>query len=317
VQTHQAEALRDTLAETADVAGVFSEATMHTPLYITEKALRYCKEKIPDCLISIGGGSTISLGKAMSVRNGLFHVVIPTTYAGSEATPVVGETVDGKRTTRSDPNILPNLVIYDVDLTMTLPVSLSVTSGINAIARAAEALYAQKWNPITNLLAQEGNKALARALPELLREKSSIYARSDAQYGAWLCGICLGSVGLSLQHKLCHTLGGIFNLPHSETHTIVLPHALAYNAPKVLAAMQTLADALPGSNGNAIKGLNKLLADTKAPRSLKALGMSGNDIDRAADIAVGNAYWNPRTVERDLIREVIRRAWAEEAKADL
>ncbi|CAI6299778.1 unnamed protein product [Periconia digitata] len=317
-QVSQAEALSATLTEDVKVVGIFSEATMHTPLHITEKALQYAQEREPDCLISIGGGSTIGLGKAVSVRNGLFHIVIPTTYAGSEVTPVVGETVDGKKTTRSDPKILPSLVIYDIDLTMTLPVGMSVTSGINAIAHAAEALYAQSGNPITNLFAQEGIRALARSLPELLHDKSSVSARSDAQYGAWLCGTCLGSVGMSLHHKLCHTLGGSFNLPHSETHTIVLPHALAYNAPKVPGAMKMLADALPESNGDAIVGLNKLLAKTNAPRSLKAFGMKESDIDKAADIAVGNAYWNPRAIERDLIREVIRRAWAgEDARIDL
>ncbi|PVI05546.1 maleylacetate reductase [Periconia macrospinosa] len=317
-QTGQAEALRKILEGKVEVVGIFSEATMHTPLHVTEKALKYCEEKSPDCLISIGGGSTIGLGKAMSVRNGLFHIVIPTTYAGSEVTPVVGETVDGKKTTRSDPKILPSLVIYDLDLTMTLPVGLSVTSGINAIAHAAEALYAQKGDPITNLFAQEGTRALARALPELVKDKSSVSARRDAQYGAWLCGTCLGSVGMSLHHKLCHTLGGTFNLPHSETHTIVLPHALAYNAPKVPEAMKMLADALPESNGDPIQGLNTLLAKTNAPRSLKAFGMKEEDIDKAADIAVSNAYWNPRSVERDLIREVIRRAWAgEDARTDL
>jgi alcohol dehydrogenase class IV len=317
-QIRQAEALCANLTHGVEVAGIFSEATMHTPLHVTERALVYCEEKKPDCLISIGGGSTIGLGKAVSFRMGLFHIAIPTTYAGSEVTPVVGETVDGRKTTRSDPKILPSLVIYDIDLTMTLPVGLSITSGINAIAHAAEALYAQNGNPITNLFAQEGIKALARALPELLRDGSSASARSDAQYGAWLCGTCLGSVGMSLHHKLCHTLGGSFNLPHSETHTIVLPHALAYNAPKVPAAMEMLAHALPESNGDAVQGLNALLAKTKAPRSLKAFGMSESDIDKAADIAVSNAYWNPRVVERDLIREIIRRAWAgEDARTDL
>lgn len=317
-QVDQADALRAMLTKKIEVAGLFSEATMHTPLHVTEKALLYCRKQSPDCLISIGGGSTIGLGKAMSVRTGLFHIAIPTTYAGSEVTPVVGETVGGTKTTRSDPKILPSLVIYDVDLTMTLPVALSVTSGINAIAHAAEALYAQNGNPVTKMFAQEGIRALARALPELLRESSSPSARSDAQYGAWLCGTCLGTVGMSLHHKLCHTLGGSFNLPHSETHTIVLPHALAYNAREVPAAMKILADALPDSDGDAILGLNRLLAETKAPRSLRALGMNESDIDKAADSAVSNAYWNPRIVERDLIREVIRRAWAgEDARSDL
>ncbi|KAG4223303.1 hypothetical protein PC116_g28229 [Phytophthora cactorum] len=201
---------------------------------------------------------------------------------------------------------------------MTLPVGLTATSGVNAIAHAVEALYARNTNPVINLLAQEGVKALASSLPVLISEPSSQEARSSALYGAGLCGVCLGSVGMSIHHKLCHTLGGSFNLPHSETHTIVLPHALSYNAPKVPEAMKSLASALPGSEGDATRGLNILLQKLKVERGLKALGMQESDIDKAADIAVSNPYWNPRPIERDPIRELIRRAWAgEEARADL
>ncbi|KAI1480881.1 putative maleylacetate reductase [Daldinia eschscholtzii] len=300
------------------VSGVFTEATMHTPVEVTERALEQLKSSGADSIISIGGGSTVGLGKALSIRTGLFHLTIPTTYAGSEVTPILGETDAGRKTTRSDPKILPNAVVYDVDLTMTLPVGLTATSGVNAIAHAVEALYARNANPVINLLAQEGVKALASSLPVLISEPSSQEARSSALYGAWLCGVCLGSVGMSIHHKLCHTLGGSFNLPHSETHTIVLPHALSYNAPKVPEAMKALASALPGSEGDATRGLNILLQKLKVERGLKALGMQESDIDKAADIAVSNPYWNPRPIERGPIRELIRRAWAgEEARADL
>ncbi|KAI1141806.1 putative maleylacetate reductase [Hypoxylon sp. FL0543] len=300
------------------VSGTFAEATMHTPVEVTEKALEQLKSSGADSIVSIGGGSTVGLGKALSIRTGLFHLTIPTTYAGSEVTPILGETDAGRKTTRSDPRILPAAVVYDVDLTMSLPVGLTATSGVNAIAHAVEALYARNTNPIINLLAQEGVKALANSLPVLVSEPSSPVARSSALYGAWLCGICLGTVGMSIHHKLCHTLGGSFNLPHSETHTIVLPHALSYNAPKVPAAMKALAEVLPDSGGDATRGLNILLEKLKVERGLKALGMQESDIDKAADIAVSNAYWNPRPVERGPIRELIRRAWAgEEARADL
>ncbi|OTA54197.1 maleylacetate reductase [Hypoxylon sp. EC38] len=300
------------------VSGVFSEATMHTPVEITEKALEQLKSSGADSIVSIGGGSTVGLGKALSIRTGLFHLTIPTTYAGSEVTPILGETDAGRKTTRTDPKILPSGVVYDVDFTMSLPVGLTATSGVNAIAHAVEALYARNTNPVINLLAQEGVKALAHSLPVLVSEPSSQEARSSALCGAWLCGTCLGSVGMSIHHKLCHTLGGSFNLPHSETHTIVLPHALAYNAPKVPAAMKALAEALPESKGDAIRGLNILLHKLKVERGLKALGMKEGDIDKAADIAVSNPYWNPRPIERGPLRELIRRAWAgEEARADL
>ncbi|KAJ9643957.1 hypothetical protein H2199_003823 [Coniosporium tulheliwenetii] len=300
------------------VAGIFSEAAMHTPVHVTEKALEYIKSRSADSVVSIGGGSAIGLGKAISFRTGLPHICIPTTYAGSEMTTHLGETAEGKKTTKSDPKILPATVVYDVDLTMTLPVELSATSGVNAIAHAVEALYAHNANPITTLLALEGIRALAASLPVIVENPSDKTARTSAQYGAWLCSSCLGSVGMALHHKLCHTLGGSFGLPHSETHTILLPHAIAYNAPKTPEAMKKLAEVLPGSEGDAIKGLNVLLERLRVKRGLKELGMREEDVDKAAEIAVSNPYWNPRSVEKELVREVFRRAWAgEEARADL
>lgn len=299
-------------------AGIYSNATMHTPSNITDEALAFLHSKSADVVVSIGGGSTTGLGKAISVRTGLPHICIPTTYAGSEMTPILGETQDGRKTTRSDPKILPGVVIYDVDLTMTLPSSLSATSGVNAIAHAVEALYAQNKNPIISLLALEGTKSLAESLPEIIENPSSQSAREKAQYGAWLCGVCLGSSAMALHHKLCHTLGGSFNLPHAETHTIVLPHALSYNAPSIPDAMAKLASALPESDGDATKGLNVLLGKLKVKRALKDYGMKEEDIDKAAEIAVSNQYPNPRKVEKGPIRELIRRAWAgEDARADL
>lgn len=167
-------------------------------------------------------------------------------------------------------------------------------------------------------MAVEGTKSLATALPQIVANPSDPEARSAALYGAWLCGTCLGAVGMSIHHKLCHTLGGSFNLPHAETHTAVLPHAIAYNAPNIPDAMQKLADALPDAHGDAIHGLNVLLQKLKVKTGLKEFGMKEADIDKAADIAVSNPYWNPRPIERDPIRELIRRVWAgEPAKANL
>lgn len=315
-QISQAEDLKNIL--NGKIAGIFTEATMHTPTHVTDKALEYAKSQKADSVISIGGGSTIGLGKAISIRTGMPHICIPTTYAGSEMTPILGETAEGKKTTRSDPKILPGTVIYDVDLTMTLPAGMSATSGVNAIAHAVEALYARNTNPIMVLLAQEGVRALASSLPEIVEDPSSQPARSKALYGAWLCGTCLGSVGMALHHKLCHTLGGSFNMPHAETHTIVLPHAISYNAPKIPEAMKRLADALPESNGDATRGLNVLLEKLKVKRGLKEYGMKEEDVDKATEIAVSNPYWNPREIEKEPLRELIRRVWAgEPARADL
>lgn len=235
--------------------------------------------------------------------------------AGSEMTPIIGQTENGVKTTQNTPKVLPEVVIYDIDFTLTLPPSLSATSGVNALAHAVEALYAQNGNPVIDLMAEEGVRALAKSLPIIVDDPSNTEARSDALYGAWLCASCLGLVGMSVHHKLCHVLGGTFNLPHADTHTIVLPHALAYNAPNVPDAMAKLARAL--GHDDAVEGLNVLLTKLKVKRGLKEVGMPEDGIDKAADLAVKNPYWNPRPIEREPIRELIRRAWAgEPARTD-
>jgi maleylacetate reductase len=292
-------------------AGVFTGAVMHTPVEVTERAMETVREVRADCLVAIGGGSTTGLGKAIALRTDLPQIVLPTSYAGSEMTPVVGQTSGGVKTTQSSPKILPEIVIYDVDLTMTMPPKLSATSGINAIAHAVEALYARDRNPVISLMAQEGIRTLAHALPRICVEPDDRAARTDALYGAWLSGICLGAVGMALHHKLCHTLGGSFNLPHAETHTVILPHALAYNAPATPDAMTRIAAAL-GVPDPAL-GLHDLARKLAAPASLRAIGMPESGIDQAADLAVKNPYWNPRTIERDAIRELIARAWRGDA----
>jgi alcohol dehydrogenase class IV len=305
-------------AASITVAGTFPHAKAHTPTSVTKEATAFLDSVAADCVVSIGGGSVVGLGKAISIRTGVPHISIPTTYSGSEMTPVLGETQDGKKTTRSDPRIQPAVVIYDVDFTMTLPPAICSTSGINAIAHAVEALYAINANPITTMLALEGIKALAEALPQIVQDPKAGGPRDQAIYGAWLCGTVLGNSSMGLHHKLCHVLGGSFGLPHAETHTIVLPHALSYNAPAIPEQMAKLATVLPGSKGDALNGLELLLEKLRVPRALKELGMRESDIDKAVEIATGNQYPNPRPLESEWIRELIRRAWAgEPAKANI
>ncbi len=259
---------------------------------------------------TIGGGSTIGLAKAIALRTDLPQIAIPTTYAGSEMTPILGETRDGLKVTTNTPKVLPEVVIYDVNLTLGLPAGISGVSGINAIAHAVEALYAQNRNPVISLQAAEGIRALASSLPRIARTPQDLAARSDAQYGAWLCGTCLGAVGMALHHKLCHTLGGTFNLPHAETHAIVLPHALAYNAPAVPDAMARLRKTL--DTADPAVALYELADAVGAPRGLRDIGMPEAGIAQAAELAIANPYWNPRPIERDQIYGLLSRAWAGE-----
>lgn len=288
-------------------AGLFTGATMHTPIAVTEKALREVKKQNVDVLIAIGGGSTIGLGKAIALRTDLPQIVVPTTYAGSEVTPILGETVGNKKTTIRDAKVLPEVVIYDVELTYSLPAMLSATSGMNALAHAVEALYAKDRNPVISMMALEGIGALVRALPIIVAAADDKNARSDALYGAWLCGTALGAVGMALHHKLCHVLGGSFGLPHAETHAVVLPHAVSFNAeavPELLAPVAALLDAVsPG------QGLYDLAVRINAPVALKKLGLPYDALDQAADIAMGQPYWNPRPLSRPAIRAILEDAW--------
>lgn len=297
------------------IAGRFAGARMHTPVDVTEQALAVLREMKADALVSVGGGSTTGLAKALALRTDLPQVAVATTYAGSEMTPTVGETRDGLKTVQRKESIRPGAVIYDVDLTLDLPVGVSVTSGMNAIAHAAEALYARDANPVTSLMAEEGIRALATALPNILRDPKDAAARADALYGAWLCGICLGTVGMALHHKLCHVLGGSFDLPHAETHTVILPYAMAYNAAAAPQAMQRIARALKADN--AAFGLWQLARSLKAPASLAAIGMPADGLEQAVDIALQNPYWNPRPLDRAPLLALLRRAHAGEAPESL
>ena len=304
-QRASAEMIADLLGPRA--AGVFDRAVMHVPIETAREAREIARKLGADCAVAIGGGSTTGLGKAIALDSGLPILAIPTTYAGSEMTPIYGITESGLKMTGKDPRVLPRVVIYDPELTLSLPVGMSVTSGINAIAHAAEALYAFDANPIMDLMAKEGIASMGGALPAIKNVANDLQARTDALYGAWLCGTVLGNVGMALHHKLCHTMGGSFNLPHAETHTIVLPHALAYNAAAAPEAMRSIAIALQGSS--AAQAVFDLARDNGAPVALRDIGMQEADLDRACDIAMQNQYPNPRPLERAAIRQLFQDAF--------
>jgi maleylacetate reductase len=299
------ERVADALGE--QVVGLFPRAVMHVPMDTVYEARELARRLHADCAVAIGGGSTIGLGKAIALESGLPILAIPTTYAGSEMTPIYGLTENRVKRTGKDWRVLPRTVLYDPTLTLSLPVGLTVTSGINAIAHSAEALYARDGNPIMDLIAEEGIRAIAGAIPALKERPDDLEARTAALYGAWLCGTALGSVGMALHHKLCHTLGGSFNLPHADVHTVILPHAIAYNAPAISGALSKLKRALHCDNP--ASALYDLARSNGAPYSLKDLGMKAADLERAADIAVANPYWNPCPIERAGILELLQHAW--------
>lgn len=303
-QAADAEALAARLGKGA--AGVFAKAAMHTPVTVTEAAVAQAMRLKADCLVSLGGGSTTGLGKAIALRTDLPQIVVPTTYAGSEVTDILGQTEGGQKTTVRTERVRPEVVIYDPRLTLGLPVAMSVTSGLNAMAHAAEGLYASDRNPVTSLMALEGLRAMKLALPAIVSSPRDPDARSEALYGAWLCGMVLGSVAMALHHKLCHVLGGSFDTPHAETHAIMLPHTMAFNE---AAAPRLVAPAAEMFGGRFGAGLWNFAKSIGAPCALRDFGLSEADLDRAAGIATKNPYENPRPIEQRSIRDLLQRAW--------
>ena len=287
----------------ARVAHIFAGAVMHTPVEVSEQAVDLAKSERADAIVAIGGGSTTGLGKAIARRTGLPQIVVPTTYAGSEMTSILGETAGGEKKTIRDPKLLPGTVIYDVDLTLGLPAAVSATSGLNAIAHAVEGLYAKDGNPVLTLMAEDGIRALNSALPVIARAPADPDARRDALHSAFLCGAVLGGTSMALHHKLCHVLGGSFGLPHAETHAVILPHAAAYNSAAAPDAMRRIARALGA--GSAPAGLHALAVKIGAPLTLAQIGMPAGGLDRAADIAAANPYDNPRPIDRAGIRHLL------------
>jgi alcohol dehydrogenase class IV len=304
-QASQGEELADLLGDR--VAGTFFGAKMHTPVSVTEQALDHARAIGADGILSLGGGSTIGLGKAIAVRTELPHIVVPTTYAGSEATPILGETQHGRKITRRSPNILPEVIVYDVRLTYSLPVGMTITSGMNAIAHAVEALYARDRNPIISRLAVQGIEALTSALPTIVNAPGDPNGRAGALFGAWVCGACLGAVGMALHHKLCHILGGSFGLPHAETHSVILPHATAYNERAAQVELRAVADLL--GKPTAAASLWAFSDSLSAPMTLASLGFRESDIDRAVEIVLESPYWNPQPLVAGELRQLLENAW--------
>jgi len=260
--------------------------------------------------VAIGGGSAIGMAKAIALAGGPGSIAVPTTYSGSEMTAIWGITRDGAKETGRDERVRPRAVLYDPTLTLDLPPAIAGPSALNAAAHCVEALYAPDVNPVVALLAAEGLRALAASAPRVVRAPDDLPGRSEALYGAWLAGLSLGASTMGLHHKLCHVLGGSFGLPHAETHAVVLPHTVAYNAPAAPAAMHAAARALHTTD--VPRALHALLADVArvagTPTSLRALGLRDADLDRAVTLATARPYPNPRPVEARALRALLARA---------
>ena len=289
-------------------AGTYDRVTAHVPEETAAAGRDRARQLDADCYLTIGGGSAIGLAKAIALEIEKPIVAVPTTYAGSEMTPIWGLTEDGVKRTGRATRVLPRLVIYDPELTTSLPPHVAGPSGMNALAHCVEALYAENANPVMSLLAEEGVRSLATALPRVVASPQDIDAQAQALYGAWLGGLTLASVGMALHHKLCHVLGGTFNTPHAETHALMLPYVTAFNLESAPDAEQRLRAAL--GTRDVARALRDLGQAVGAPESLQALGLTESDLQRAAELATQSPYYNPRQVTMESIHELLQDAYA-------
>ena len=294
------------------VVGVFTNVRPHVPVEVAKAARELTRRLSADCLLSVGGGSTTGTAKAIALEHPLPIVAVPTTYAGSEMTPIWGLTEAQRKTTGTSVEVLPKVVVYDPELTVSLPPFITGPSAMNAMAHCVEAFYASGANPITSLVAEEGIRALARGVPVAVTSPEDLEGRSETLYGAYLAGAALAGAGAGIHHKICHVLGGVYDLPHAEMHTVVLPHAVAFNEPAIPEVMQPVAGALGewGKNG-AATGLYDLAERIGAPTALKDIGMKVEDLDEAVGLVLGAVPEdNARPVDEAGVRSILENAYA-------
>jgi maleylacetate reductase len=287
-------------------AAVFAGAEPHCPEPVAAAAVAAFQESGADGLVTVGGGSTIGLGKFVAARTGRPLLAVPTTLSGSEMTALYGVKIGQEKRTFVDVAAKPRTVIYDADLAATLPRHETATTGMNCVAHCVEALYPAQPNPIASLIALEGIHALARSLPGVI-EHNDAAARADALYAGFIGGLLVSMVGIGLHHKICHVLGGHFGVPHGETNSVLLPHVVAFNAP----AMPDMARAIGGAMGvaDAATGIFELGACIGAPCSLRELGLPRDALAAVAQEVVSRGTHNPRPITTDGILRLLDDAW--------
>ncbi len=285
----------------------WDEVVMHVPLQVAQRARAAAGACDADLLISVGGGSSTGLAKAVALSTGLPIVSVPTTYAGSEATNVWGLTEGASKTTGVAEVVLPQCVIYDASLTTSLPVATSVASGLNALAHCIDSMWAPNRNPVADALAAEGIAAITAGLPEIVADPAGLRGRERALTAAYLAAVAFASAGSGLHHKICHVLGGRYNLPHAQTHAVILPYVLAFNGSVAHGAERRIAGALGA--GSALAGIAALYEALDAPRALRQLGFPPDAVaEAAAALLPFVPPSNPRPVTVEDLRRLLAAA---------
>jgi maleylacetate reductase len=290
-----------------DVALEHSDVVMHVPIETAEKARAAASAQDIDLIVCVGGGSTTGLAKAVALTTGIPIVAVPTTYAGSEATNVWGLTENERKTTGVDNKVLPETIIYDAALTLSLPVDMSVASALNGMAHCIDSMWGPRADPINAAMASEGIRALNIGIQQVVKDPQGLPGRERALYGAYLSAVSFASAGSGLHHKICHVLGGTFDLPHAQTHATVLPYVLAFNQEHAPEAAERIAAAFRADE--ALSGLQQLRTAVSAPTSLADYGFTEAGIATAVEIILGNVPANnPRDVTEENLTELLTAA---------
>ena len=307
----QAKSIGDDVVEQLGptLAARWDEVIQHVPVDLAERARAAASAAEADVVVCVGGGSSTGLAKALALSHELPIVAVPTTYAGSEMTPIYGLTGGRHKQTGKDLRVLPKVVVYDPELTLGLPSGVTGPSACNALAHCVEALWAPGCNPVTSALALEGVRAVRRSLPAVMAAPRDLDPRTELLYGAYLAGVSLGTTSTGLHHKLCHVLGGTFNLVHADTHSVILPHAVAFNAPALPAEMARLADALGVPGRDPAGALWDLAVASNVPTSLADLGLTAADLPEAARRAAAEITVNPVPVDEAAFAGILERAF--------
>jgi alcohol dehydrogenase class IV len=300
----------DRLAGTlgARIVARIDDVIPHVPIEAAKAARGLASDTRADAIVTLGGGSSTGLGKAIAMVIPIPILAIPTTYAGSEMTPIWGLTQQGRKDTGRDPNVQPKTVVYDPLLTLSLPPGVAGPSGMNALAHCIEATYGDGANPVITLLALEGIRILSTSLPAVVAAPENLDARTDALAGAYLAGASFAAAGSGIHHKICHVLGGVYDLPHAETHTVVLPHSVAFMTSREPAAIARVGAAM--GTADVAGGVYELVVRIGAPTDLASIGMPANRLDEAANLIVEAARGGSVDVTPATMRALLDDAYA-------
>lgn len=307
---------RDRYSETLDplhtaTAAHFFKAQPHCPVETVEACRQAYRRAGCNGVVAIGGGSTLGLGKILAAEEGAIFIAVPTTYSGTEATAIFGRKIDGEKRTVIDDACRPSLIVYDPELSQSLPADITVMTGMNSVAHAVDALYGQNSGsmhigPLTIALAREALFAHQKGLSAVVHGEDNIANRQRLLYAGFLGGLLISMHGIAIHHRLCHVIGGLFDVPHGATNSIILPHAVAYNTGVVPQADQLIQEVFEGDNP--AKCIYQFTQSLNAPADLREFGVPESAATQIAQHQIAHGGWNPREVTLASLTELVKNA---------